>query len=179
MSRSAELLKAYEALGYNDFKTQFKRLIKVLNEHDFEYCLTGGLAYNEYAPQPRATQDLGLLIISDESEVMEALEEFDFRKIGAGQYQMRAAKGSGKNVPYDLLFNICFDPYSSAVNRAKTRTMFGVKVAVAQPLDLALMWLVAVPHKNFRHGLTWSLTSEQALSMLISSARKSKCLIQH
>ena len=81
MSRSAELLKAYEALGYNDFKTQFKRLIKVLNEHDFEYCLTGGLAYNEYAPQPRATQDLGLLIISDESEVMEALEEFDFRPV--------------------------------------------------------------------------------------------------
>ena len=147
MSRSAELLKAYEALGYNDFKTQFKRLIKVLNEYDFKYCLIGGLAYNEYAPPPRATQDLGLLIISDESEVMEALEEFDFREIGAGQYQMRAAKGSGKNGPYDLLFNICFDPNSSAVNRAKPRNMFGVKVPVAQPLDLALMWLVAAPHK--------------------------------
>lgn len=146
MSRSAELLKDYEPLGYNDFKTQFKRLIKVLNEHDFKYCLIGGLAYNEYAPQPRATQDLGFLIISDESEVMEALEEFDFREIGAGQYQMRAAKGSGKNVPYDLLFNICFDPYSSAVNRAKSRNMFGVKVPVAQPLDLALIWLVAVPN---------------------------------
>ncbi|WP_455251719.1 hypothetical protein [Neisseria sp.] len=147
MSRSAELLKAYEALGYNDFKTQFKRLIKVLNEHDFKYCLIGGLAYNEYAPQPRATQDLGLLIISDESEVMEALEEFDFREIGAGQYQMKAAKGSGKNGSYDLLFNICFDPYSSAVNRAKPRNMFGVRVPVAQPLDLALMWLVAASHK--------------------------------
>ena len=61
---------------------------------------------------------------------------------------MRAAKGSGKPVPYDLLFNICFDPCSSAVNRAKSRNMFGVKVPVAQPLDLALIWLVAVPNNS-------------------------------
>ena len=97
MSRSAELLKAYEALGYNDFKTQFKRLIEVLNDNDFEYCIVGGLAYNEYAPKPRATQDLDLLVISDEDEVMGVLsEEFDFKEMGAGQYQMTAAKGGGR-----------------------------------------------------------------------------------
>lgn len=148
MSRSAELLKAYEALGYKDFKTQFKRLIEVLNDNDFEYCIVGGLAYNEYAPKPRATQDLDLLVISDEDEVMEVLsEEFDFREVGAGQYQMTAAKGGGRLKTYDLLFNIGFDPYASAVNRAKKRNMFGIQVPVAQPLDLALMWLVAAPQK--------------------------------
>lgn len=148
MSRSAELLKAYEALGYKDFKTQFKRLVAVMNENDFEYCIVGGLAYNEYAPKPRATQDLDLLVISDEDEVMEVLsEDFDFKEVGAGQYQMKAAKGGGKVKTYDLLFNIGFDPYASAVNRAKKRNMFGLQVPVAQPLDLALMWLVAAPQK--------------------------------
>lgn len=148
MSRSAELLKAYEGLGYNDFKTQFKRLIGVLNENDFEYCIVGGLAYNEWTQQPRTTQDLDLLVVSDEDEVMEALaEEFDFKEVGAGQYQMKAAKGGGKVKTYDLLFNIGFDPYASAVNRAKKRNMFGLQVPVAQPLDLALMWLVAAPQK--------------------------------
>lgn len=148
MSRSAELLKAYEALGYKDFKSQFKRLITVMTENDFEYCIVGGLAYNEYAPKPRATQDLDLLVISDEDEVMEALaDEFDFKEVGAGQYQMKAAQGGGKTKTYDLLFNIGFDPYASAVHRAKPRMMFGVQVPVAQPLDLALMWLVAAPHK--------------------------------
>mgnify|MGYP000893814958 CR=1 FL=1 len=148
MSRSAELLKAYEALGYKDFKSQFKRLIAVMTENDFEYCIVGGLAYNEYAPKPRATQDLDLLVISDEDEVMEVLaDEFDFKEVGAGQYQMKAAKGGGKTKTYDLLFNIGFDPYASAVHRAKPRMMFGVQVPVAQPLDLALMWLVAAPQK--------------------------------
>lgn len=146
MSRSAELLKAYEGLGYNDFKTQFKRLIGVLSENDFEYCIVGGLAYNEWTQQPRTTQDLDLLVISD--EVMEVLsEDFDFKEVGAGQYQTKAAKGGGKVKTYDLLFNIGFDPYASAVNRAKKRNMFGLQVPVAQPLDLALMWLVAAPQK--------------------------------
>lgn len=148
MSRSAELLKAYEGLGYNDFKTQFKRLVAVMNENDFEYCIVGGLAYNEWTQQPRTTQDLDLLVISDEDEVMEVLsEDFDFKEVGAGQYQMKAAKGGGKVKTYDLLFNIGFDPYASAVNRAKKRNMFGLQVPVAQPLDLALMWLVAAPQK--------------------------------
>lgn len=148
MSRSAELLKAYEGLGYNDFKSQFKRLVAVMNENDFEYCIVGGLAYNEWTQQPRTTQDLDLLVISDEDEVMEVLsEDFDFKEVGAGQYQMTAAKGGGKVKTYDLLFNIGFDPYASAVNRAKKRNMFGLQVPVAQPLDLALMWLVAAPQK--------------------------------
>lgn len=164
LTESLKLMEEYEPAGFKSFKEQLKTLFQCLNHNGVNYCIIGSQARNCYL-KPRATQDLDILCIDDEEEIILLLEDvgLSFKEVGEGQYTLKAAKGNSKIVEYDLLFNIGFDPYSSAVKRARKTKIFGEDAYVAQPIDLCLMWLVSAPYKPSTINRFTHLTSIETL----------------
>ena len=120
--------------------TDFTFVVETLRRHGARWCVIGGLAVNAYA-EPVYTVDLDLVVIADDLEpILTDLRAADF-KIKEFLFSINAQRRGNRldgQATHRLMVQFTRpERYQSFVDRASLRTVFGVDVPVASPMDLA------------------------------------------
>lgn len=114
-----------------------ERVLGLLEREEIRCCVIGGVGVNAYA-EPIATQDLGIVVASDQIEAARALLEREFRVREFEQSLNVYDTGSKLQVQVQLNAEV-----GDVLGRAEMRDVMDLHLPVAQPSDLMRMEIQA------------------------------------
>lgn len=114
-----------------------ERVTSLLRDGGFDYCVIGGVGVNAYTV-PVLTEDLDIILAVDQLPAARALLEREF-KVAEFEHTLNVYDPGSK-----LQVQIQKDPeLTEMIRRAKTHTVLGLHLPVADPADLIRLKIAA------------------------------------
>jgi len=121
-----------------------ERVIGLLEAAGIRYCVIGGVGVNAYA-EPIVTQDLDIVVATDQIEGARALLEQEFR-VREFEHSLNV-DDPGSKLQVQLQLDAAL---GDVVGRAETREVMDLRLPVAQPADLMRMKVAAAMEQTRR-----------------------------